>query len=107
VPSPAEIASAVLAAFADWLSRQPEDVRDVARDFPPGSEVDLQGTQTFVVGYDRLDDGRVFVALSPVSPDGGRASRNISDLTRTSVCPHCLWGRRHLCVGDVWKHARS
>jgi hypothetical protein len=105
VLSPVEIATR--AALADWLSRQPEDVRDVARDFPPGSEVDLRGIQTFVVGYDRLDDGRIFVALSPVSPNGTRASRNVSELTRTSICPHCLRGRGHLCVGDIWKHARS
>jgi hypothetical protein len=105
VPSPAE--TATRAALADWLSRQPADVRDVARDFPPGSEVDLRGTPVYVVGYDRLDDGRVFVALSPVTPNGGRASRNVSDLTRTSVCPACLKGRGHLCVGNVYRHARS
>jgi hypothetical protein len=105
VPSPAEIATRV--ALADWLSRQPADVQDVARDFPPGSEVDLRGTPVYVVGYDRLDDGRIFVALSAVTPNGDRAGRNVSDLTRTSVCPWCLLGRGHLCVGDVWKQARS
>lgn len=81
-----------LAAMEAWISSMPAKVQVVARRFPPGTILQVEGQPMHVISFPEREDGSVGLGVTPVNPavDYERAKKE-----PLYICPCCLEREHH------------
>ena len=74
-------------ALRDWIEARPPNVRAVARRYPPGSTLDVDGRTAYVLSYEEYKDGSVGLGVSYLDP---RFDYNRAMALKFHICACCL-----------------
>jgi len=55
-------------ALEEWLDGRPETIKELARQYPPGTRIIIKGEMNWVVKYWETKDGEAVLGISNIDP---------------------------------------